>query len=241
MKLKLSILLLIIILFIGCTKDASSIFSSETLSKVYKGNCKNETCPEVSVDYVILKGDKSISKKINTSIENFIINSLELEDTINSKNKTIVEAANSFLLNYEKDKAEFPDIISEYFAEVSVCQTYTSNYIFSFELQNYIFTGGAHGYGSISFLNINPSNGEQLSTKELFKNEIEFRDYVEKLFRKEYNISTNESINSSGFWFENDTFYLPETIGFNEEEVTILISAQAITHLKCFITLLLLL
>ena len=73
-----------------------------------------------------------------------------------------------------------------------------------------------------TFLNCNTKNGEQLSVKEIFKNENEFRDFVEKLFRKKHNISSNESINSSGFWFENDTFHLPETIGFYEEEVLIL-------------------
>jgi len=222
MKIKLSIFLILITSIVSCKKDIAASFTSETISEVFNGNCKTEICPEVSVDYIILKGNKSVSKKINNSIHSFIINSLEIEDSINNKGKTIVEAANSFLQNYEKDKAEFPDIISEYFAEISVCQTYKSNLLFSFELQQYMFTGGAHGYGSITFLNINPTNGEKLSTKELFNDENEFRDYVEKLFRDEYTISSNESINSSGFWFEDETFYLPETIGFNEEEVTIL-------------------
>ncbi|MFT4698718.1 MAG: hypothetical protein ACI9SJ_001875 [Flavobacteriaceae bacterium] len=221
MNTKLSMFILVMTFFISCNKD-THVFTSETITEVFNGNCKAETCPEVSVDYIILKGNKPISKKINSSIHSFIINSLELEDSINPQSETIVEAANNFLLNYEKDKAEFPDLISEYFAEISVCQTYSTNSLLSFELQQYIFTGGAHGYGSITFLNCNTTNGEQLSTKEIFKNEKEFRDFVEILFRKEYSISSNESINSSGFWFENDTFHLPETIGFYEEEVIIL-------------------
>ncbi|MBV1924088.1 MAG: DUF3298 and DUF4163 domain-containing protein [Flavobacteriaceae bacterium] len=222
MKFKLSILFSVFVFFISCKKDTAASFSSETISEIFNGNCKSETCPEVALDYVVVKGKKTVAKKINNSIEDYIINSLELGDSISQKSKTIADAANNFLINYEKDKAEFPDIISEYFAEISVCQTYTSNTLFSYELQQYMFTGGAHGYGSITFLNVDPSNGENLSTKEIFKNEKEFRDFAENVFKKEFNISADESINSSGFWFENDTFYLPETIGFNEEEVIIL-------------------
>ena len=222
MKIKLLLLLICILSLNGCKKDIADSFSSETKTEIFKGNCNSDPCAEVYVDYVILKGNKSVSKKINNEINQFIVNSLALEDSLSTNHKTITEAANGFLNNYEKDKAEFPDIISEYFAEISVCQTYTSNSLFSFELQQYMFTGGAHGYGSITFLNVNPTNGEILSTSELFKNENNFRDFVEKLFREEYNISSEESINSSGFWFENDTFYLPETIGFNEEEAIIL-------------------
>ncbi len=222
MNLKLSIFFIVFTFLFSCKKDLADSFSSETISDVYNGNCKTETCPEVSIDYVVLKGNKKVSKKINNSISEFIINSLVLEDSLVASTKTIEKAAQNFLLNYEKDKAEFPDIISEYFAEISVCQTYFSNSLFSFELQQYMFTGGAHGYGSITFLNVNPETGEKISTKDLFLNENEFKDFAENLFRKEYEISRDDSINSSGFWFENDTFYLPETIGFNNDEVTLL-------------------
>ncbi|MDX1463282.1 MAG: RsiV family protein, partial [Marinirhabdus sp.] len=40
-------------------------------------------------------------------------------------------------------------------------------------------------------------------------------------FRKMYDIAQNESINAPGFWFEDDTFYLPETFGISNETITL--------------------
>ena len=35
-------------------------------------------------------------------------------------------------------------------------------------------------------------------------------------------IPADSSINATGFWFEDDTFYLPETIGFQDSSIIIL-------------------
>ena len=35
-------------------------------------------------------------------------------------------------------------------------------------------------------------------------------------------IPEDKPINSTGFWFENNTFYLPESIGFTKENVILL-------------------
>ena len=53
----------------------------------------------------------------------------------------------------------------------------------------------------------------------LFKDLKTFTDFAEQKFREAHNISENEPINSTGFWFKDDTFSLPETVGFTKENI----------------------
>ena len=46
-----------------------------------------------------------------------------------------------------------------------------------------------------------------------------FTAFAEKKFRSEQNIAKDQSINENGFWFENDTFYLPESVGFTQDSL----------------------
>ncbi len=39
--------------------------------------------------------------------------------------------------------------------------------------------------------------------------------------RKENQIPEGGSINATGFWFENDGFYLPETFGISKKSITL--------------------
>ncbi len=221
MNYKIKSLLLLLLICISCKKDASIVFTSDRLIKEFRGNCDTDDCPEVVVEYLNIEGDEEVSEKINSNIKNFIIASLDLEEENSTKPNTIADAANKFIKNYEKDKTEFPEI-GTYFAEISVKESYFSEDILCFEMRQYLFTGGAHGYGSVHFLNIDPKTGNEILTEELLKNEPDFLAFGEKKFRQEMEIPIEGSINSTGFWFENDVFYLPETIGFSKDEVIFL-------------------
>ncbi len=166
-----------------------------------------------------LSAMKKISEKINKKIKNFIFTSLLMgEDTIPTA-KTIQEAATGFIEVYNADKAQFPYMAGDYFAEISVHEIYRSPKHVCFELRQYLYTGGAHGYGTTSFMNIDPQTGEELSADNLFKDKKEFTDFAEKKFRIEQKIAQEISINDTGFWFENEEFYLPESVGFTQDSI----------------------
>ncbi|MAZ73390.1 MAG: hypothetical protein CMC70_09615, partial [Flavobacteriaceae bacterium] len=117
--------------------------------------------------------------------------------------------------------AEFPGLSAEYFAEISVQEKYSNKEVFSISCQNYLYTGGAHGYGAVSFLNFNPQTGKQLYYEDVFENVSDFEALAEKLFRQQQEIPKEGSINATGFWFEDDRFYLPETFGISKEFITL--------------------
>ena len=194
-------------------------FKQPTPRTINNRPVKNAHCPEITINYIKVLGDGKVAKKINEKIDQFIISSLANGDDETSKARTIVDAASDFVEAFNIDKASFPDIAGDYFAEISVTELYNTATHICLELRQYLYTGGAHGYGTASFLNFDPRTGNVLTTDQLFKNEKKFTTFAEKKFREQQKISKDESINELGFWFENDSFQLPSSVGFTQDSL----------------------
>ncbi|PHS66906.1 MAG: hypothetical protein COB12_05605 [Flavobacterium sp.] len=218
---KISFIFLLFIVTISCKKEASITLTSENFSDEFQGDCKGDDCAKVTIDYIKIQGEKESVNKINFTIGSSIIYFLNSDLEKNIRATTISEAANSFLKAYEIDKKEFPDL-SPYTAEVSVSNSYSSSDIISIKTSFYNYTGGAHGNTALAYLNFNPTTGAILTKNSLLKNKKEFISFAEKIFRKEKNIAENDNINSTGFWFENDSFSLPESIGFSKTHLILI-------------------
>ena len=219
MNNKIEAIALIALIIVSCDQEKNIEFASESFTEKELPICKNSKCPEITINYVEIIGDRDVSEKINKKIQNFICSSLQMGENSGTAAKTIQEAATSFVEAYNADKAEFSDMAGEYFAEISVNEIYTSKKLLCFELGQYLYTGGAHGYGTTSFLNIDPKTGEELTLKDLFKNYKDFTTFAEKKFRAQQKIPTDQTINDSGFWFEDDKFHLPESVGFTQDSL----------------------
>jgi len=193
----------------------STSFFEENLT-----SCKTVSCPEITVNYITIEGDVESASLINTEVQDFIISSLYIGDEEQpSPASSIKDAATGFIETYRLENAEFPDMAAEYFVEVTVTESFNTADLLSLELRNYLYTGGAHGYGSVIFKNYDPQTGLEWKLQDLVKDEAEFFAMAEQKFRKEHDIRANKPINSTGFWFENDQFSLPETIGFTKKNL----------------------
>ncbi|MGO3182824.1 MAG: DUF3298 domain-containing protein [Aequorivita sp.] len=219
MKIKITLLALIAILFVGCEEEKSIEITPQSFTENELSICENSNCPEITINYVEAFGNEKIAGKINKKVNDFILKSLLMSEDSIPTAKTINEAATGFVESYNADKAQFPDMAGEYFAEISVNEIYSTPDHLCFELIQYLYTGGAHGYGSTSFLNIDPKTGEKLSREDLFKNKKELTDFAEKKFRKQQKIAKDESINATGYWFDDEKFYLPESAGFTQDSL----------------------
>lgn len=211
---RLLLFAIFITFFTACKKEQALLIKPMNFSEKILTGC-DTGCPEITVNYVSLEDDTERSEKINAKINAFIIDALYLgEEATTSSARNIEEAAEGFVSMYRTHSAEFPDMQLEYFAEINVSETYQSEELLSLELRNYLFTGGAHGYGATFFSNFDAQTGDELEIEDLFTDIDQITKIAENAFRKEHEIPQNESINSTGFWFENDKFYLPESIGF---------------------------
>ena len=216
------IVLLILVLAAFSSCNETTIFAEAiSFDQAQLAKCANIECPEVSVDYLKYGGDENVVRTINDSITKFIVQSLYLDDPeITPSAKTVEEAVKDFVAMYWTHSSEFPEI-NEYFAEVSVTESLKSKEFLSLAMKQYSYTGGAHGYESVDYKNFDAETGIALTPKDLFKDVSDFTRFAETKFREAFKIKENESINADKFWFEEDTFYLPTSIGFTKKKLVL--------------------
>lgn len=202
-------------LIVSCQDNNDITF--ETLTLV---NTRCKECPEVSIEVPNALGNNKLAKSINLTLQEEVISKLTFDDEITAE--TIPEAIDSFTNGYFELKKIYPDETIGWKAKINGVVTYEDNELLTIELQSYLFTGGAHGYGSTNFLNFSKKRGKEMDDWELFKDKEGFERYAETQFRLQQDIPVNKPINSTGFMFEKDHFYLPENIGFTEKGLKLL-------------------
>lgn len=198
------------LLFIGCKKEDKLHFEPSNF-----GNEPCENCAKVTVTIPKAIGNKTLEETINNALREEVIFILKYDDEADAS--SIDAAIKSFQNEFAKLEEKFPEESTLWEASINGEVTYENEQILTIKLDYYLFTGGAHGYGSTRFLNFDKTKTTELDNEELFKNILDFEDFAETKFREQEQIPLTETINSTGFMFEDDVFYLPENIGFTNE------------------------
>lgn len=219
---------LILLLFLaGCQKDvAAPEFEALTIDEVSDRDCDpdEENCAYISLNlpWVSEKGARNTS--INRNIEQHVIQLLDYQEENNFS--SLESLAQTFIDNYETTAREFPEYNIPWEASVEGRVLTNSPEIISLEFNLALFTGGAHGFSSRSYINLNPQTGEIIKNEDLFT--AEFQEYAEEVFRIKNEIPEGESINSTGYFFENDSFHLPQNIGFLKNKIILRYNAYEV-------------
>ncbi|MGB5238128.1 MAG: DUF3298 and DUF4163 domain-containing protein [Flavobacteriaceae bacterium] len=208
-------LLFLLLLSVGCGKEEKIVFEEQ----LFNGeNCS--TCPEIRVKIPVALDNRKISETVNDALKEEVISLLAYDE--GQQPGDIPEAISSFRKGFDKLQDEFPDETVPWEANIEAQVTFENEDILTIGLNSYIFTGGAHGYGSTRFLNFHKKSGQELDNSELFKNHKKFVEFAEDQFRRQQKIKPDQPINSTGFMFEGDEFYLPENIGYTENGLKLL-------------------
>lgn len=208
--MKLNFLSLLFFLFlIACNNEETTTF--EPLS-ITNNSC--EDCTTVVIEIPKALGKTKLSETINTALQEEIIALLNFDEISHAQN--INNAVVAFINDYEELNNKFPEESMPWEASIHGSIVFENKDILTIKLESYIFTGGAHGYGTNRFLNFEKKNGNELDLKDLFKNEDDFKLLAESIFKEQENIPTNAEINSTGFMFETEVFSLPDNIGYTE-------------------------
>ena len=207
--------ILLIFIFSSCGKDEKLAFEN----KYYSGqDCAG--CPEIDIEIPYALEYRKISQTVNNAISEEVIDLLSFGE--DSQGSDIPSAIDSFSKGFLELQKTFPDESVPWEAKISAEITYENPEILSIGLTSYIYTGGAHGYGSTRYLNFRKDTANEIEIRELFKDKKGFVKLAEQNFRIQEKIPTDQSINSTGFMFESDEFYLPENIGFTEGGIKLL-------------------
>ena len=214
MKTQISIFFLLLFL-VSCQEEKNLSFETLSLDET---RCSE--CPEVVIDIPKAKGKSKIDKTINTALQEEIIEILNFDDEVDAT--SIKDAVKSFSEGFWEIKKLYPEEATVWEAQIKGKVSYEDEQLLTIELNSFLFTGGAHGYGSRRFLNFDKLKGKELENWQLFKDRKDFEAFAEAQFRTQEDIPLEKPINSTGFMFESDSFYLPENIGFTEEGVKLL-------------------
>lgn len=215
---KLLLPLMISALFAGCkNEDKELVFEDFFIEEVSEKDCdpEEENCAFISIQTPLALNDGERSERINRRIEEHIRELVDYQEM--KKFRSLEALAQRFIDDYEASAEEFPEYNIPWEASVEGKIIYKNPELISMEFRTGIFTGGAHGYTRVTYLNLNPETGDAYTTSELF--EADFKDYAENLFRKKNEIPFDAPINSTGMFFENDEFQLSQNIGFRKDKV----------------------
>lgn len=214
------------LLFTACESEENPLEFEKVSIERTAGNCDPEkkSCTFISLNFPLAAGEDSASFKINERIKEHLFELIDFQE--NSGDSSLEELAEDFIKNYEEVSEDFPEADTPWEATVQGSITYSGEELLSIKFQADLFTGGAHGYNSVTWLNFDPGTGKILTTEVLFT--TEFREFAEQAFRQEQQILTEESINSTGLLFEGDRFHLPQQIGFTEDKVLLHYNAYEI-------------
>jgi hypothetical protein len=206
---------LLLLFLIGCQNENKLTFETQTIE-----NDPCSDCPLVSIEIPKVLEETTISKAIKRALKEELISILSFDDGMQAT--SIKEAITSFNNGYQHLQKLYDDEPTGWEAKIKGSFTYEDETFATIMLESYLYTGGAHGYTSIRFLNFDKIKGIELDAEELFENTLEFSAYAEDLFRKKEGIPLDKPINYTGFMFERDSFYLPENIGFTEKGLKLL-------------------
>ncbi|UNY99466.1 DUF3298 and DUF4163 domain-containing protein [Zhouia spongiae] len=210
---KYNLLLLTIFAVISCNKDGFELQQQTITSEP----C--DTCAKVSITIPKANGN-AVADSINKHLNEYAIQVLNYTEEHSSE--SIEQEVDKFVAEYKKTKNDFPDMAAVWEATIKGEIPYRSENVISIQLDSYVYTGGAHGYGAISYINIDAKTGMLLESRDLFSDFDNFEELVEEKFRSTHNIPENENINSTGFMFDNDVFRLPQNIGYTHEGIVLI-------------------
>jgi len=208
-------LFLSFLLFLACNDDHKLTFEPHTIAD---NDCPE--CPNILIEIPKSLEQSKLTETIDSALEEELISLMVFDDEVEAS--SIPEAVQSFKNGYEELKKLFPDETAGWEAKIAGEVSFEDKNIITIALNSYLFTGGAHGYTTRSFLNFNKRKGKEIENWELFKDKRHFENFAEAKFRIQEGIPQDNPINSTGFMFEQDEFYLPENIGFTEKGLVLI-------------------
>lgn len=220
---KISFFALLVFMLFSCAEDKSEgiVFSVRELSPENFTACDGNKCPTMDIGYLMAEGKEAISEEINQTLEKGRIQFFA-SNPDEPRSTTFKTALQEFIAKYQRFNEEYPEFPAGYELRISEDIAHRSEDIVVIKTEHYLFTGGAHGYGGTNFSTFSLETGKLLKPGELFKDLPAFTKYAEDKFREKYTIPKGTNINSTGFFFENDQFSLPNNIAILKDEVVLI-------------------
>jgi hypothetical protein len=234
--MKTNLLIVAVLFLFGACKPKSTEIPEEKATNVvnfsdvkvfkHQGNCENEKEPCVLADLKFLQVKDSTFtcfEELNTTLQLAALDCAGLlpDSTTNQAIDMIASVETNFEL-FEDFEKDFPENTQNWEARSNMKLVFQNDSLFSIQTDGYNSSGGAHPNSFNQILLFDKVGCKQLSVDEIFVQNNELLNVVEKYFRKERNIPQEQSLNEFGFYFENEQFILPSNIGIENDNIAFL-------------------
>jgi hypothetical protein len=226
--MKFRVLLFSFILFAGCTSKGVEKTNDESAVKdtlyfkmtgTYKncGPCQGEEdlCSKLELSYPVFAGTKQgLVDTLNNYFTSFFNKTLGAPAL-----STIDEAWNASCKTFTQQMESQPmDMLSWFYEGAGSVMIMNKKFV-SLAMLMYSFEGGAHPNAYEEMFSFDLETGKKMKLEDLFTDTEEIRKIAENKFRKEKNITPEQSYSDAGFDFEE--FYISENFAFDEKDFII--------------------
>jgi len=219
---KVSLFLSFFMILVACKKEEAKLtYDLQVIKTENLALCDTGLCPDISIDRVTMGGG-AFADTINKAVDQHLVDLLIMDPDEAKKSHTLDEALENFVQNYRVYRNDFPDAIPEYEVNSTCSIGFDNGKILCLTFDDYTYYGGAHGYGSTHFLNFDKDLQQVLSPEMLFQDLEGFKRLAEKRFRSQYQVQPEEDLSETGYFFTEDTFTLPQNIGFKNDQLILL-------------------
>ena len=172
-------------------------------------------CTYISINYPhFTKTEDSVLNKINAAIDKLVLG---------DEAKDAQHLCDQFIDDYEAFVNDSINLEEEYslawYDQREGDWISIQKRVLSFRCVISSFYGGAHPNEYVYLRNFDPQSGDSLGLGMIFDEAAleELTALGEKSFRKKYNIAKEESLDSKGYWFENNFFELTTNFAFTDQ------------------------
>src|SRR5699024_306696 len=135
--------------------------------------------------------------------------------------ESIGEAVKGFIARYKEDKREFPDMVAHYTASIESEKTHDSENLISIRMFTHLYTGGAHGYSSVSYLNFDPKTGNEIAIEQIQTDRREIIRIIEIKVRRATYMPQRSDLSTCRRMSEVNAFILPTSKGFEAKHMLV--------------------
>jgi len=127
-------------------------------------------------------------------------------------------------LNQENEMAQSWELVQ------NIAVVLNENGLFGLQSNHFSYTGGAHGNTFIANQTYRLDNANLLSLDSLLIPEEKptFIALCESKFRQGQEIAAQESLEAHGFWFEKDSFQIPDNFGYSPQGLSLIYNSYEI-------------
>jgi hypothetical protein len=208
------------------TEETKALFEMK-LYHAESADCKSDSsaCTTFDVSYPeFTQLDSAVSREIKHKLSAFLSGGQE------GKEISIEEGGKNFIKEYEQSIAELPDFAVAWYYKGEANVLIASDSLISIQVDADVFTGGAHGMFSTSFINVDAKTGNLYLLDRILK--PGYQDYLNELgeeeFRKEKEIADTTTLEEAGFEFAENKFFLNENYGFRKEGIVFVYNSYEI-------------